>query len=59
MISSPHESKARSLASEGKGTGTGYFVLGLLPQVGAMLMPAQVVSGYAGFLPCLTAAGAL
>lgn len=59
MTSSPHESKACSLASEGKGKGTGYFVLGVLPQVGTMLMPVQIVSGYAGFLPCLTAAGIL
>ena len=59
MISSPHESKACSLASEGKGTGTGYFVSGLLPQAGTMLMPAQVVSGRAGCLPSLTAAGVL
>lgn len=43
MISLPHESKACSLASEGKGKGTEYSVLGVLPQAGTMLMPAQVV----------------
>lgn len=55
----PHKSKACSLASEGKGKGTGYFVLGILPQAGTMLMPLKLFSGYPGILPCLTAAGVL